>query len=122
MGKYNLGSNSTGISASLNKNTLYVNESKTNPIEKEMEAQLEILHSSFNRINELLNRATNLGIVKGKRADVFRSWAKKSKSQSLNAMKLKQSLSEKYAEDVKNYPIQMLDNRIAELEKKIAGM
>ncbi len=122
MGKYNLGPVSTEVNHSINKNSLFVNEAKANPVEKDMEEQLEIIRCSFIKIQELLNRTVNLGLVKGTRAEVFRGWAKKAKSQAMSAEKLRNTLTEKYAEDVKNYPIQMLDNRIAELERKISSL
>jgi len=122
MGKYNLGPVSTEVNHSINKNSLFVNEAKANPVEKDMEEQLEIIRCSFIKIQELLNRTVNLGLVKGTRAEVFRGWAKKAKSQATSAEKLRNTLVEKYAEDVKNYPIQMLDNRIAELERKISSL
>ncbi len=122
MGKFNLGSVSTEVGHKINRHHLFINEPKANPIEKDMEAQFDTIHSSLIHIQELLNRSVNLGVASGKRAEVFRSWAKKAKSQATNAEKMKASLVDKYSADLKNYPIRMLDDRIAELEKKIAGM
>ena len=51
-----------------------------------------------------------------------KAWAKKSKEQASNAEKLKVKVLNKYALDVKNYPIQLLDLRISELEKKISEL
>ena len=122
MGKYNLGTASIEINKLLNKKDFYLNVSKASNIESDIEKQLDSIKVSLLNINNLLNKATNDGVVSGKRADAFKSWAKKAKSQSLTASKLKEKINNKYSEDVREYPLKVLNDRIAELEKKIADM
>ena len=119
--KYSLGNHSIEVT-NVDRDNLYVNDSKVKGIEKDMQKQLEIIRSSLLNISSLLNRCVNLKVVKGNRVDIYKGWARKAKTQGLAAEKLKANLSEKYSEDLKNYPLKLLDDRIAELERKIANM
>ena len=122
MGKYNLGKSATKSQEKIVNEGIYLNEEKTNLLVKDINKQLDNIDNSLHKINILLNRATTLEMVKGTRATAFKGWAKKSKAQADNALRVKEKLEDKYNEDVKNYPIKLLDERIAELEKKIASM
>ena len=119
MGKYNLGEVSTTISDQIQRNRIYVNEKKAEPLVKDIDYQLDVLKKSFGRIHVLINQTVNLGVVSGKRADAFKAWAKKAKSQSNNSEKLRDNFVTKYYDDVRRYPLQLLDDRIYELEKKL---
>lgn len=122
MGKYNLGKSTTKIQEKITKEGIYINEAKADSIIKNVLKELDGINTSLQKINITLNRSVNLGIVKGNKANTFKSWAKKSKSQANNALKLEEKVTTKYNKDVKDYPIKLLDERIAELEKKIAMM
>lgn len=120
MGKFNLGVASTELSNTINRDRLYMNEAKAKPLKDDIEKQLEVIRVSLSNINALLNKTVSNEVVKGSRAETFKGWAKKAKSQAAAVEKIKTLLIEKYAEDARNYPIQLLDNRIAELEKKLS--
>jgi len=122
MGKYNLGKSTTRVGSKLNKNELYMNEVKAEPIINNILKELDSISSSLQKINITLNRTVKIGIIKGNKANTFKAWARKSKEQANNALKLKEKVSSKYNKDVKDYPIKLLDDRIAELEQKIAAM
>ena len=122
MGKYNLGENKTGLSDQITKTHMYLNEKKANKLVNNIEEQLDDIKKSLFHSQLLLNQSVKSGYVKGKRADAFKAWAKKSKSQANQVEKLKDTLSSSYQDDVHNYPLQLLDDRIAELEKRIASM
>lgn len=122
MGKYNLGKSTTQLGNKLTKDELYLNEVKCDPIIKNILKELDDVNNSLQKINIMLNRSVKIGAVKGSKANSFKAWARKSKSQGNNALKLKDKVSTKYNKDVKDYPIKLLDDRIAELEKKIAMM
>ena len=122
MGKYNLGKAKVEIQNQITKDRLYVNEAKANSIVKDIDSKLDNVATSFNKINNILNRTVTMGMIKGTRGNSFKSWAKKSKSQASNALKLKEKMNEKYSDDVKDYPISLLNERIEELERKIASM
>ena len=120
MGKYNLGKSTTTMGGKIAKGELYLNEVKTEPVMKNILKELDEISNSLQRINITLNRSVKIGAVKGSKASSFKSWAKKCKSQADNALKLKEKVSVKYNKDVRDYPIKLLDDRIAELEKRIA--
>ena len=122
MGKYNLGSSITDVNRVINKDDLYINDSKARAIEKDILKQLDIIRVSLMKSNEILNKTINKKIIKGSRVDVFKGWAKKSKAQSMASEKLKCFLKDSYEMDLRNYPIKLLDERIAELEKKISNL
>ena len=122
MGKYNLGKVTKEVSSRIDKKNLYVNEKKAEPIVKDMEKQLTRIRASLLKINLLLNESTSSKMVKGSRATVFKGWAKKAKSQATTAENLKVLLEASYKHDVDKYPIKMLDDRIAELEKRIMAL
>ena len=119
MGKYSLGKVNVIVDRRLSKDRLFINEDKTKSTEKRIGKELENVSTSLGAINNLLNRSVKEGLVKGMRAKAFKSWAKKAKSQSNNAIKVKNDLHEKYSEDITRFPIQELDDRIAELEKEL---
>lgn len=122
MGKYNLGKSTTKMDQRLVKEGIYINEVKADPIVRNILKELDDVSVSLQKINIILNRSVNIGVVKGNKTNTFKSWARKGKEQANNALKLKEKLSTKYDKDVRDYPIKLLDDRIAELEKKIAMM
>lgn len=122
MGRFSLGKSTTKICSKLTKDELYLNEVKADSVVKNILKELDGVSNSLQKINIALNRTVKLGVVKGNKANTIKSWAKKSKEQANNALKLKEKVSVKYEKDTKDYPIKLLDDRIAELEKKIAMM
>lgn len=122
MGKYNLGKSTTKMGVKLVKEGIYINEVKADPLIRNIIKELDEVSTSLQKINIILNRSVNIGVVKGNKANTFKSWARKSKEQATNALKVKEKVCTKYDKDVRDYPIKLLDDRIAELEKKIAMM
>lgn len=101
---------------------LYLNESKTRKVLKDMDKQLDILQESLMSIHVSLNKLVNQNIIKGKYGENIKLIVKQSKIQSDAAKKLRTTIDRKFEEDVKVYPIQLLDKRITALEEKIASM
>ena len=122
MGKYNLGKSTTKVKDNINSAGIYINETKATPIVDSISGELDDISNSLNKINNILNRSVSIGAIKGARGNTFKSWAKKSKAQATNASKIKDKLDKTFAIDVKEYPIRLLDARIAELERKLASM
>lgn len=122
MGKYNLGKSTSKVKDGVNSAGIYINEAKATPVVGFIDEELGDISNSLNKINNILNRAVSIGAIKGARANTFKSWAKKSKAQATNAGKIKDKLDTTYAIDVKEYPIKLLDARIAELERKLASI
>lgn len=122
MGKYSLGKSTTKVQDKIIKEGIYLNEVKADPYVRNILRELGNIDTLLQQTNITLNRIANIGVVKGNKAKTFKSWAKKSKSQGSSALKLKDKVSILYNKDVRDYPIKLLDDRIAELEKKIAMM
>ena len=120
MGKYNLGKSTVEVGGKLTRDELYLNEVKAEPIVKNILKELDDINNSLQKINITLNRSIKVAPIKGSKANTFKAWARKSKEQASNALKLKDKVSTKYNKDAKDYPIKLLDDRIAELERKIA--
>ena len=122
MGRYNLGKSTSKVKDSINSAGIYINEDKATPVVGFISEELDDISNSLNKINNILNRAVSIGVIKGTRGNTFKSWAKKSKAQATNASKIKDKLNNMYEIDVKEYPIRLLDARIAELERKLESM
>lgn len=113
--------NATEITG-INKDVLYINEAKMRGLSKDMQKQLEVISDSLYNLNSTLNFLISQKIVTGNRVNSYKSWAKRAKSQAIAAEKLITTLNEKCNEDLQLYPIKLLDERIAELEKKLASL
>lgn len=122
MGKYNLGISTSSLISNFDKRNLSLNEKKAVKIIEDMNKQLDSISTSLAKINLLLNQSVSNKYISGSRATAFKGWAKKSKAQSSNAKKLGEKVTTSFQEDLKNYPIVLLDRRIAELEKKINSL
>lgn len=122
MGKYSLGNTSLDVSDNISKSQLFVDEKHADKLVSDIENELSIINKSFMKVQLLINQSVNVGAVSGKRGSAFKAWAKKAKSQASQVDKLRDNLDQDYHDDVKDYPIQKLDQRIAELEKKIESM
>ena len=106
----------------IEKDRLSINEAKMRSLSKDMQKQLIVISESLEHLSESLNLLISQKVVTGNRVDSYRSWSKRAKSQAIAAEKLITSLNEKCNADLQLYPIQLLDERIAELEKKIASL
>ena len=119
MGKFNLGNSVTKISDNINRESLYLDFNRMQPIVVEMEKQFDEIRDSLFNINTLLNKAVARKMVRGKSVDIFKGWARKCNSQAASAENRKLSLLSKYNDDKKNYKIKQLEERIDALEKKL---
>ena len=122
MGKYSLGNTSIDVSDNISKSQLFVDDKHADKLVSDIENELSIINKSFMKVQLLINQSVNMGAVSGKRGSAFKAWARKAKSQANSIDKLKASLSEKFNDDLRNYPLKLLDDRIAELERRIASL
>lgn len=122
MAKYSLGTAKTKIDPKMNKGEVYLDESKATAIKDDMIKQFDNITASLNQIKADLNKAVSKKVVKGSYANAFTGWSKKCGTQASNATKRKTSLNSKYNEDVKNFAMKLLNDRIAKLESIIAKM
>ncbi len=122
MAKYSLGTATTKIHANVKKDELNLEAAKANALQQDMIKQFEAISTALKNINLLMNKAVNKKVVRGTYASAFSGWAKKCKSQASSADKRRTALKTKYSEDVKNYTIKLLSDRLSALEQKIAKM
>lgn len=121
MGKYSLGSASTVVNG-VDKNNLYLNDNKAKKVVNDLYKQLDAMSASLINVHLLLNQCVACGMVKGVRVKTYKAWARKAKSQANAIDKLKESIHSRFEDDLRNYPLKLLDDRIAELERRIASM
>lgn len=122
MGKFNLGEATTLIGDKMSDVELYVDSTSARVLQEDIERQLDIIHSSLNSINTLMNQVVAGCAVDGSYADAFKGWAKKCSSQAITAKEKNDAFKYKYSNDVKQYTMDLLDSRIAELENQIASI
>lgn len=120
MGKYNLGKRKSAVNEKITKDNLFVDEARAQKLTGNIDKNLELIEKSLLSIDKLLMKAVNTGDIKGSRIKVFKSWSRKCKSQANSAEKLRGKMKESYEKDVRLYPVKVLDDKIADLEKKIA--
>ena len=122
MGKFNLGEATTLINDNMSDVELYVDSASARVLQEDIEKQLNSIQSSLNTINTLMNQAVAGGAVEGSYAEAFKGWAKKCSSQAVTAKEKEDAFKYKYSNDVKQYTMNLLDSRIAELENQIASI
>ena len=120
MSKFDLKSNSSV--KNIEKGNLYINSSKLKTIHKNIEKELDVVRSSLMNVNTLLNKVVKMDCIGGKRTEIFKGWAKVSKTQALAALKLKEQYNEKYKDDLQSYILKVLDERITDIEKRIDAL
>ncbi len=105
--------------SAIDRDNLYVNETKLHSLTKDIDKQLNTIVLSLNNISVNINKLINQKVFKGNKAETMKGLSKKAKSQSGAADKLRKDLCDKVNEDIQYYPIKILDDRISELERKI---
>ncbi len=106
----------------IKKGDLFVNEAKVNGLVRDMDAQLAILCDSLSKVSVSMNKLVNQNVIKESKATTYKNFIKKAKAQATAAKKLRDTLASSYDKDLQFYPIRLLDERIALLEKKIASL
>ena len=115
-------------SATISKITKYTDksklnvESKTKKVIDDLLVQFNIIDESLNSISLILDKSIDYEVVNKARINVFKELKRKTKLQAAAVRKLGDILCEKYDEDVRNYPIKLLNDRIAEVEAKLAKL
>ena len=122
MGKYSLGKSKSSINEQITKGNLFIDEKRCGKLEASINKNLELIEKSMLNVEKLLNKSLKSGAVTGSRVKVFKSWSRKCNSQANSAARLRDKIREGYEADVKYYPIKQLDDRIAELEEKLAKL
>ena len=122
MGKYSLGKSNSSINEQITKDNLFIDEKRCSKLVNSIDKNLELIEQSMLNIEGLLNKSLSMGVVTSSRNKIFKSWSRKCKSQANSANKLREKITDSYGEDVRYYPIKLLEDKITALEDKIARL
>lgn len=122
MKKYDLGKPSVSLNDNMKLKNVYVNSTKTDLIIKDIEKQFDTITKSLDKIDTIMNKCVYKKIVKNEDCETFLGWARVCEKESINIVDVKKDFKYAYNDDVKNYTIKLLDERIAALEKSIAEL
>ncbi len=122
MGKYSLGESTSSLNDMIASSDHYINEEKCKKLIASINKNLDAIEKSMLDLEKSLNSALKEGAVTGSRIKIFKSWSRKCKSQANSAIKLKEKIAENYEIDINYQPVHELDNRIKELERKLAKL
>lgn len=108
------------MSSNMNKNIFNVDSAKCNIINKDIDKQFNNLNKSLEKINSLLNKSIYKKVVKNEDSNKFLNASKKCTNVLSSNEKTKADFFINYNDDVKNYTIKLLDDRISVLEERIS--
>ena len=118
MKKYDLGKPSVSLNDNMKLKNVYVNSTKTDLIIKD----IDTITKSLDKIDTIMNKCVYKKTVKNEDCEAFLGWARVCEKESINIVDVKKDFKYAYNDDVKNYTIKLLDERIAALEKSIAEL
>lgn len=122
MGKYSLGKSNSSINEQITKDNLFIDEKRCSKLVNSIDKNLELIEQSMLNVESLLNKSLSMGVVTSSRNKVFKSWSRKCKSQANSANNLREKVTNSYEEDVRYYPIKLLEDKITALEDKVAQL
>lgn len=122
MKKYDLGKPSVSLNDNMKLKIVYVNSTKADLIIKDIEKQFDTITKSLDKIDTIMNKCVYKKTVKNEDCEAFLGWARVCEKESVNIVDVKKDFKYAYNDDVKNYTIKLLDERIAALEKSIAEL
>ena len=122
MAKYSLGKAETPIQATVNKDVLYLDSAKVDPIVEDMKLQFDNITRALNSISTNLNKAVKKKAVSGSYAKAFTGWAKKCSSQATASANRAKGLDSKYLADTQDYSMKLLSDKLTSFETKITEL
>lgn len=122
MKKFDLGKVTVSLNENMKNKTVYVNSTKADLIIKDIGKQFDVITKSLDKINTIMNKCVYKKSVKKEDTENFLGWAKFCEKEIEPLEEFKKDFIYAYKDDVKNYTIKLLDDRIAALEKTIAEM
>ena len=122
MKKFDLGKTTVTLNDNMKNKHVYVNSTKADLIIKDIGKQFDIIVKSLNKIDTVMNKCIYKKCVKKEEVENFLGWSKFCEKEALFLNEIKKDFIYAYKDDVKNYTIKLLDDRIAALEKTIAEM
>ena len=122
MKKYNLGKPTVVLNDNMKLKNVYVNSTKADLIIKDIDKQFDAITKSLEKINTIMNKCVYKKTGKNEDCEAFLGWARVCEKESVAIIETKKDFKYAYNDDVKNYTIKLLDERIAALEKSIAEL
>lgn len=122
MKKYDLGKPTVALNSNMKLKNVYVNSTKADLIIKDIEKQFDAITKSLNKIDTIMNKCVYKKTVKNEDCEAFLGWARVCEREAHDVVEIKKDFKYAYNDDVKNYTIKLLDDRIAALEKSIAEL
>lgn len=119
MAKYSLGKTTSVVQATVNKDVLFLDSAKADPIVEDMKAQFDTITRALNSISTNLNKAVKKKAVSGSYAKAFTGWAKKCSSQATAAGNRSKGLNSKYLADTQDYAMKLLSDKLTLFETKV---
>lgn len=119
MKKIDLGKPTTVINKNMNRKELYVDSKKMEKINKDIVKQLDILSKSLSEVEGILNKMAYKKMFVDEYNNVSVQCAKKCILQAKGANTLKETLNDKYRDDIKMFVLNSLDERISYLESVV---
>lgn len=122
MKRYNLGKPTVTLNNNMKLKNVYVNSTKADLIIKDIEKQIDVIAKTLNKIDTIMNKCVYKKTVKSEDCEAFLGWSRVCEKEAYNIIEIKKDFKYAYNDDVKNYTIKLLDERIAALEKSIAEL
>ena len=122
MKKFDLGKPTVTLNENMKNKHVYVNSTKADLVIKDIGKQFDIINKSLYKINSVMNKCVYKKSVRNEDVENFLGWARLCEKEALTLNEIKKDFVYAYKDDVKNYTIKLLDDRIAALEKTIADM
>lgn len=119
MKKIDLGKPTTVINKNMNRKELYVDSKKMEKINKDIVKQLDTLSKSLSEVEGILNKMSYKKMFVDEYNNVSVQCAKKCILQAKGANTLKETLNDKYRDDIKMFVLNSLDERISYLESVV---
>ena len=122
MRKYKLGKPIVTLNNNMKHKNVYVNSTKADLIIKDIEKQFDAITKSLDKIDTILNKCVYKKAIQNEECEAFLGWGRTCMFEARDAQETKKDFKYAYNDDVKNYTIKLLDERIAALEKSIAEL
>ena len=119
MKKIDLGKPTTVINKNMNRKELYVDSKGMEKINKDIVKQLDTLSKSLSEVEGILNKMSYKKMFVDEYNNVSVQCAKKCILQAKGANTLKETLNDKYRDDIKMFVLNSLDERISYLESVV---
>ena len=122
MKKYDLGKPIVSLNNNMKLKSVYVDSTKADLIIKDIDKQFGTITKSLEKVNTIMNKCVYKKTVKSEDSEAFLGWARVCEKEAHNINEIRKDFKYAYNDDVKNYTIKLLDDRIAALEKSIADL